>query len=321
MLQSVKKSIMDMMNMGAQNEGFDKESELELKLNEKVHVTPQEVADMEEFWKEERAKITFLLPFKVISLVIGGIKYFMNRFTSVLKSNSDRLKMCIMMIFMWIGLHFVEGYHSSFVFMIEFSVQYVVWWVGLGILSSIGLGSGLQTGVLFLFPHILRICLTAQSCKSTNFDSFSAIWFSQSPHLFKCSDDSSTSLVSFWQVWKLVLIPSFLQAVGTSIGEIPPYWMTRAAALAALEDGEENETPEEMESRSKYSYVNTIKDHAVTFLRTHGFVGVLLMASWPNFAFDFCGICCGHFLMPFWTFFGNFHNYFVFKSISYLYLC
>lgn len=28
------------------------------------------------------------------------------------------------------------------------------------------------------------------------------------------------------------------------------------------------------------------------------------MASWPNFAFDLCGICCGHFLMPFWTFFG-----------------
>ena len=25
---------------------------------------------------------------------------------------------------------------------------------------------------------------------------------------------------------------------------------------------------------------------------------------WPNVAFDLCGICCGHFLMPFWTFFG-----------------
>lgn len=27
------------------------------------------------------------------------------------------------------------------------------------------------------------------------------------------------------------------------------------------------------------------------------------MASYPNIAFDLCGICCGHFLMPFWTFF------------------
>jgi hypothetical protein len=28
------------------------------------------------------------------------------------------------------------------------------------------------------------------------------------------------------------------------------------------------------------------------------------MASYPNIAFDLCGICCGHYLMPFWTFFG-----------------
>ena len=27
------------------------------------------------------------------------------------------------------------------------------------------------------------------------------------------------------------------------------------------------------------------------------------MAAWPNALFDLCGLCCGHFLMPFWTFF------------------
>lgn len=36
----------------------------------------------------------------------------------------------------------------------------------------------------------------------------------------------------------------------------------------------------------------------------HGFVGILVLAAWPNAAFDLCGICCGHFLMPFWDFFG-----------------
>ena len=35
--------------------------------------------------------------------------------------------------------------------------RYIVWWVGLGILSSIGLGSGMQTGLMFLFPHILKV--------------------------------------------------------------------------------------------------------------------------------------------------------------------
>jgi vacuole membrane protein 1 len=42
----------------------------------------------------------------------------------------------------------------------------------------------------------------------------------------------------------------------------------------------------------------------IEFLQKHGFLGVFLMSAWPNMAFDLCGICCGHFLMPFWTFFG-----------------
>jgi hypothetical protein len=39
-------------------------------------------------------------------------------------------------------------------------------------------------------------------------------------------------------------------------------------------------------------------------LQAHGFWGILLLAAYPNAAFDLCGICCGHFLMPFWEFFG-----------------
>lgn len=39
-------------------------------------------------------------------------------------------------------------------------------------------------------------------------------------------------------------------------------------------------------------------------IQQHGFLGILLLASWPNTAFDLCGICCGAFLMPFWEFFG-----------------
>jgi len=31
-----------------------------------------------------------------------------------------------------------------------------VWWVGLGVLSSIGLGTGMHSGLLFLFPHMLK---------------------------------------------------------------------------------------------------------------------------------------------------------------------
>ena len=50
------------------------------------------------------------------------------------------------------------------------AVAYVVWWVGLGILSSVGLGTGLHSGVLFAFPHVTAICLAAERCGSTDFD-------------------------------------------------------------------------------------------------------------------------------------------------------
>ena len=35
--------------------------------------------------------------------------------------------------------------------------RFIAYWVILGVLSSIGLGSGLHTFVLFLGPHILRV--------------------------------------------------------------------------------------------------------------------------------------------------------------------
>lgn len=40
------------------------------------------------------------------------------------------------------------------------------------------------------------------------------------------------------------------------------------------------------------------------YLQKHGFWAILAFASWPNMAFDLCGIACGHFLLPFSVFFG-----------------
>eukprot|EP00959_Pyramimonas_sp_CCMP1952_P459979 9479122-Pyramimonas_sp.AAC.1 len=56
------------------------------------------------------------------------------------------------------------------------NVAYVVWWVGLGVLSSIGLGTGMHSGMLFMFPHILKTVLFAEGCGHTNFDSRINMW-------------------------------------------------------------------------------------------------------------------------------------------------
>ncbi len=44
-----------------------------------------------------------------------------------------------------------------------------LWWVGLGVLSSVGLGTGLHTFLLYLGPHIAAVTMAAHECGSTEF--------------------------------------------------------------------------------------------------------------------------------------------------------
>ena len=135
-------------------------------------------------------------------------------------------------------LTFFSIFFSIFTVLFLFSliICYCIFrWVGLGILSSIGLGSGLQSGVLFLFPHIIKTCLAAQTCKTIDFQSYSNIWFRSPSNLFKCPELTYESTpVTFYGLWCKIFLVCFLQAAGTAIGEIPPFYMTRAARLAAI---------------------------------------------------------------------------------------
>jgi membrane protein YqaA with SNARE-associated domain len=193
---------------------------------------------------------------------------------------------------------------------VEDVVLFVVWWLGLGVLSSVGLGTGMHTGLLFLFPHVLKVSLAADECASLDFESYSDMWFSTRAWTFVCPDGTtaaaasgvaaSGAAVSFGQVLLKVLLPCMLWGAGTAIGEIPPYAISRAARLA----GEDNaELDELMNEKSQFALVQRMKDWMINFLQRHGFWGVLLMSAYPNAFFDLCGMCCGHFLMPFWTFF------------------
>ena len=51
-------------------------------------------------------------------------------------------------------------------------------------------------------------------------------------------------------------------------------------------------------------FIEKAKFFVCSRLKTHGFIIVLLAASIPNPLFDLAGITCGHFLVPFSTFFG-----------------
>ena len=44
------------------------------------------------------------------------------------------------------------------------------YWTLLGVASSVGLGTGLHTFILFLGPHIAEVALAAYKCGNTDFD-------------------------------------------------------------------------------------------------------------------------------------------------------
>lgn len=190
---------------------------------------------------------------------------------------------------------------------IEWVAYQVFFWVGLGIASSVGLGTGLHSGLLFVFPHTFAVVRMIEECGHTDVNPL-VYTFPNGANQQSCGDagkvlgsDGAVAAVAFKDICFALAPVYFLWGSGTAIGEIPPYAISRAAAEA----GKKNAEFEEMTSeRSGIDVLNKMKDWMVGFLQTNGFVGVLLMASWPNMAFDLCGVCCGHFRMPFWTFFG-----------------
>lgn len=82
----------------------------------------------------------------------------------------------------------IDGPHQTYFTEFEFWVEFAVWWFGLGVLSSVGLGTGMHTGVLFLFPHIFKVCVVASECGTLEFSSRNDIWFRSDPESFVCVD-------------------------------------------------------------------------------------------------------------------------------------
>ncbi|KAJ1730598.1 hypothetical protein LPJ61_002928 [Coemansia biformis] len=198
---------------------------------------------------------------------------------------------------MYAALHGVDGPHTEALRSVDGWVGWCLYWVVLGVLSSIGLGAGLHTFVLFLGPHIARVTLTAHECASMSF----AV---RGGGAFQCGGAPGPELVSFAAIMRKVIVESLCWGAGTAVGELPPYFIARAASAA----GTGNSEHQRLQRRAAAGGVLALKDRALLriygLLRRFGFVGILVFAAIPNPLFDLAGITCGHFKVPFWTFFG-----------------
>mmetsp|Transcript_31513 Transcript_31513/g.99942 ORF Transcript_31513/g.99942 Transcript_31513/m.99942 type:complete len:570 (-) Transcript_31513:1434-3143(-) len=138
---------------------------------------------------------------------------------------------------LWAAAVLREGAHRVYVEAFHFGLSFAAWWMGLGILSSIGVGCGIQSGLLFLFPHIIKVAIIAQECRGMGFESASDMWFRTAPGAYECEgeedvlegDDGAPPSFMFDDIMARVLPAVLAYGAGTAVGEIPPYVVARAA--------------------------------------------------------------------------------------------
>ena len=143
--------------------------------------------------------------------------------------------------------------------MIDFLI-FSLYWIGLGVASSIGLGTGLHTFILYLGPHIFRVVLAANECNSIPVMQPSRWKFD---HFGECKAvHNPSSHIGFWTIYEAVLLEAFLWGAGTAIGELPPYFVSRAASMAG------SRSEELSEILSSDSYNDFIRKSSGTASRT-----------------------------------------------------
>ncbi|KAM4547091.1 vacuole membrane protein 1-like isoform 1-T1 [Fundulus diaphanus] len=221
----------------------------------------------------------------------------------------------------------IEGPHQKYVRYTEKKTLWCAYWVGLGILSSVGLGTGLHTFLLYLGPHIASVTLAAYECGSVDFPEPPYPDQIVCPQQEAPTSGSDAELVgaggvgademvgpaalqggiSLWTIISKVRLEACMWGAGTAIGELPPYFMARAARLSGAEpDDEDYQRFEEMldQTDPAQDFASRAKAAVQKLIKKVGFFGILACASIPNPLFDLAGLTCGHFLVPFWTFFG-----------------
>merc|ERR1712080_751309 len=120
--------------------------------------------------------------------------------------------------------------------------------------------------------------------------------------------NAAKAVVTIWSIMSKVRVEAFCWGAGTALGELPPYFMARAHRLSGYDSDEEEDEFEELQEKiannEDMNWFDRAKVGIEKLVERVGFFGILACASIPNPLFDLAGITCGHFLVPFWTFFG-----------------
>lgn len=72
----------------------------------------------------------------------------------------------------------------------------------------------MQSGMIFLFPHILKVVYSAETCKTLDFDSRINMWFNpampQTQLRFPCTVDPDGAAPTLWEMYYKIFWPTII---------------------------------------------------------------------------------------------------------------
>ncbi|OIW11169.1 hypothetical protein TanjilG_22976 [Lupinus angustifolius] len=269
------------------------------------------------------------LPFKTLKFFTLAFIQYIKKTTLYLLSKGGWLMLFSVAVgTLGVVLMAFDGPHEKHLEELLEYFRFGLWWVALGVASSIGLGSGLHTFVLYLGPHIALFTIKAMQCgrvdlKSAPYDTIQLkrgpSWLDKEcsqfgPPLFQSEYGSRVPLSS---ILPQVQVEAVLWGLGTALGELPPYFISRAVYSPCAHDsnqiinvarlsGRQVDAMDELDSDDKgilAVQLNKIKRWFLSHVQYLNFLTILVLASVPNPLFDLAGIMCGQFGIPFWKFF------------------
>lgn len=158
-----------------------------------------------------------------------------------------------------------------------------LYWFTLGVLSSIGLGTGLQTGVLFVLPYIISTFNQHKDQLLISFNQTDSLYNAT----YALSDTDIYGLI--YKTYFACLRVALVWGIGTALGEAPPYLIAynidigdkKATSNLYKMFGDNEENVKRYIEKTKY------------YLKRHSFTTILLLSAWPNALFDMCGVSAG----------------------------
>ena len=228
-------------------------------------------------------KLSLFSDFNECSSIIKG-KFFDN---AIIKNIYENNSLCTFFGIVWLLLSW--GCYPI-ILCNNFIIHYF-YWFSLGVLSSIGLGTGLQTGVLFVFPEII-----------SRFNENKRLFFIQQGSLTYSNTeytlDDTTIYDLIYKTYFDCIMFVLVWGVGTAVGELPPYML---ALSVDIKDKKSTNKLFEMLGDNKDRVTDYI-DKTVYYLKRYSFLTILGLSAWPNALFDMCGVASGLVRLPMWDF-------------------